>query len=128
MSKGKRKRGSCNSRKVLAGLRRRTQRCAERGREFEEFFSELLRKMSEEDMILSFEKHPPHSPKDQSGMDFTVSKTVHGESIERSFGITTSHASMKRARVRYPSVPQFHFPMETKPETMQKRVLGLFNQ
>ena len=126
MSKRKRKRGPSNSHRFREGKNRRRQRCSERGREFEKTFSMLLEKMQKRDMIVLFKQHPPNSPEDRSGKDFTVWKMVNGKCIGHSFGITTSSNSLKRSRVRYPTVPQFHFPMETRPETMQKRVLGLF--
>ncbi len=68
----------------------------------------------------------PHSEADSEGKDFTVTKMIDGEPQTRSFGITISQRSLSESRVRHSDIPQFLFPIETKPETVLRRVNDLF--
>lgn len=106
---------------------RRSQRKAAQGRVFENsVMVALLEKMKEEKKIFDFIYHEPNSPADREGRDFTVKQILLGEIIERSFGVTISLNSQQESRIKHPAVTPFFFPPETKPETIQKRILSLF--
>lgn len=106
---------------------RRSRRKAELGKVFENsVMVSLLEKMKEDRLISDFIHHSPNSAFDRAGKDFTVFQSGDPEPIARSFGVTTSFKSQKESLIKHPGVPQFFFPPETKPETMQKRILNLF--
>ena len=114
------------ARKRYASRERRGDRYAEIGRRFETEVAGYLQKMQDEKLILGFVHHAPHSKEDGDGRDFTVTGLVERKPAERSFGVTISLASWNRSKVLHPDVPQFCFPIGTKPETIRARVLELF--
>ena len=115
------------ARKRFASRDRRRERYSEIGRQFEGEVAELLRKMQDEKLILSFVRHAPHSKEDHDGRDFTVTGLVEGRPVERSFGVTISQRSWSDSKILHPHVPQFCFPIGSKPETIRARVLELFS-
>lgn len=112
--------------KRVSSRDRKGERKAQRGRNFEEVVFKMLQQMQNEGHFKDVAYHAPNSTEDHAGKDFTVAIVLKGERVERSFGMTTSLHSREFARGRYPKVPQFHWPLNTKPETIQKRVLALF--
>ena len=105
---------------------RKGERKAQRGRNFEEVVFKILQQIQNKGHFKDVAYHAPNSTEDRAGKDFTVAIIIEGERVECSFGMTTSLHSREFARGRYPEVPQFHWPLNTKPETIQKRVLALF--
>ena len=105
---------------------RKSQRFAALGRKLEKEVAELLEKMQESGLIESFVYNKPFSEADCQGKDFTVRLSIGDEVVERSFGVTISYKSWGDSKVKHPDVRQFCFPIGTKPETIQKRVLELF--
>ena len=105
---------------------RKADRYAEIGRKFEGEVAALLQKMQDEKLILRFVSHGPGSEEDHDGRDFTVAAVVAGQEAERSFGVTISLRRWHVSKMLHPDVPQFCFPLGTKPETIRARVLGLF--
>ncbi|OHA26105.1 MAG: hypothetical protein A3C06_00860 [Candidatus Taylorbacteria bacterium RIFCSPHIGHO2_02_FULL_46_13] len=99
---------------------------SEYGRAFESTVEGYLQKLLDFGQIKSFTRHPPRSPEDYGGRDFTVSKEVGGVSVERSFGVTISIRSWNRGKRLHPAHPQFCFPIGTNKETINRRILGLF--
>jgi hypothetical protein len=114
------------ARKRFESRNRRGDRYSEIGRKFEGEVAELLQKMQDEKLILGFERHAPNSTEDGQGRDFTVTALLAGVQVEKSFGVTISMRSWNEAKVLHPEVPQFCFPLGTKPETIRARVLELF--
>lgn len=107
---------------------RRADRYAKIGREFESAMTDLLLKMREEKLITRFEAHAANTVEDGEGRDFTVAAVIGGIETERSFGVTISLKRWGASRILHPKVPQFCFPIGTKPETIRKRVLELFSK
>ena len=105
---------------------RKSQRMADAGRAFEEEVAGILERMLEEKLISGFVAHAPHSSEDAQGRDFTVTSIAGGKTVERSFGVTISLKRWQRSKILHPDVPQFCFPLGTKPETVRKRILELF--
>lgn len=70
--------------------------------------------------------HPPHSPEDKDGKDFTVRRVVGAAVVSRSFGVTISYKRWTRAQSAHPDVPQFYFPVGVAAQTIIKQVLELF--
>lgn len=114
------------ARKRFESRDRRGERYAKIGRKFEGEVADLLRKMQDEKLILGFVHHAPNSEEDGDGRDFTVTGLVGGKEAERSFGVTISLQSWQRSKIVHPDVPQFCFPIGTKPETIRARILELF--
>ena len=114
------------ARKRFESRDRRGERYAAIGRKFEEEVSDLLQKMQDEKLIAGFVRHEPHSREDRQGRDFTVTALADGKEEKRSFGVTISMRSWHDAKIQHPDVPQFCFPIGTKPETIRARVLELF--
>lgn len=104
---------------------RKGERMAKQGRLLEEEVAALLEKMREEKLIIGFIAHAPNSPEDTAGRDFTVEASVSGTTAARSFGVTISLKRWNESKIRH-DVPQFCFPLGTKPETIRKRILELF--
>jgi hypothetical protein len=96
------------------------------GLELEKRVAWILRDLVADKKISVFKAHPHYSEEDQHGKDFTVEKQVDGKMVSRSFGVTISRRSWIEARLRHQGVPQFCFPIGVKPETIEKRILGLF--
>ena len=109
---------------------RRSERRSRLGREFEQTTFELLREVCDEDGNQLFKKvvyHKPHGAADYAGKDFTVTRRINGRDESRSFGVTISVRQIAEAKMLHPDVPQFCFPIGTKPETIIARVLALFD-
>ena len=107
---------------------RKSERYAKRGKEFEETVATLLSKMAGDEKISGFTHNQANSHEDQQGKDFIVwVKKENDEVTTRSFGVTISFRSWNDSRLRHQNVPQFFFPLETKPETIEKKILELFN-
>lgn len=107
---------------------RRNQRFSDYGRDFEQEMCKFLEKLKEAGDITDFLYHEPHSESDRAGKDFTVAKLVNEVRQEHSFGVTISLQRWPISKACHPNVPQFCFPIGTKPETIKKRILELFLQ
>lgn len=116
------------ARKRFESRDRRRERYGEIGRKFEGEVADLLQKMQDEKLLLGFVQHEPNSTEDQDGRDFTVTAVLGGKETFRSFGVTISLQNWNEAKIKHPDVPQFCFPIGTKPETVRKRILELFAQ
>lgn len=119
--KGKKKK---HSKSVRESIQRRAPRKALLGREFEKVVASYLEELQAVGEIDSYSATTPNSEEDRAGKDFIVRR---GEEEEVFFGVTTSHKSWKVAKLRYRDVPQFHFPHNTKPDTVKRRILELFS-
>lgn len=113
--------------KRVSSRDRKGERKARWGRDFEEVVFKMLQRMQDEGHFKDVTYHSPNSTEDRDGKDFTVVRVLEGERIERSFGMTTSLRSRESAQGKHPGVPQFHWPINTKPETILKRVFTLFD-
>ena len=105
---------------------RKAMRYAAVGRMLEDEVEKILAKMQDEGVIFDFARSLPNSQEDHEGKDFRVSQIIDGKKIDRFLGVTISQRSHSIARIRHRNVPQFLFPVETKQETIKKRVLELF--
>ncbi len=105
---------------------RRSQRMASIGIALEDEVSKILLDMREKSLIADFKSHKHNSNEDMEGKDFTVTKIINNSEVIRSFGVTISIRCWHRSKMRHNEIPQFCFPIGTKPETMQKRILELF--
>ena len=101
--------------------KRRSQRGSELGLQIEEEVAHILDKAVEDGHLLSSVHHPNNTPY----KDFTVECEVQGVRQRISFGITSSLRSWHGRH--YNRVPQLCFPVGTKPETVVRRVLELFD-
>jgi hypothetical protein len=107
-------------------LKRHGNRRARMGRAQEENVEEILKKMLSQGKISGFKRARPNSKMDAEGKDFEVVKLVGEVEVVRHFGMTISMKSRNNARVRYPTVPQFTFPIGINPGTIERRILELF--
>lgn len=107
---------------------RRAKRVAQRGVCLEDEIERLLRSMQERGLIACFTRHEHNSLSDRCGKDFTVRKLVGDHRMERSFGVTISSKSQNRARVLHYDIPQWWLPVGTKPETVERKILELFDE
>ena len=108
--------------------RRRSARYAEVGRQLEDDVEKLLGEMKAAGEITGFFHHPPCSPADRDGRDFSVSQKIGDLTVTRTFGITISPRRAGQSRARHPEVPLFCFPIGTGKPTQRKRILELFQQ
>ena len=116
------------NKRIQKASARKAERYSELGKEFENFVANILSKIAEKKKIFGFTQNPANSSEDRQGKDFTVwVKKENDEVSTRSFGVTISHKSWNDSRLRHPDIPQFFFPLETKPETIEKKILDLFN-
>lgn len=107
-------------------LKRHGARRARLGRSQEENVEGILEKMRERGLIADFRRSRPNSKMDAEGKDFSVTKLVDGVEVVRHFGMTISMKSRNNARVKYPDVPQYTFPVGINPSTIERRILELF--
>jgi hypothetical protein len=105
---------------------RRSQRYAAVGRELEGEVERILQKMLDDKKVDGFRRFPPYSTEDGEGADFSVTRGAGEQAVERRFGVTISLRSWREACGRHSGTTQFCFPIGTKPETIEKRILGLF--
>ena len=106
---------------------RKAQRYALEGRKFEqEELPKILQKMLDGGKIVEFEIHTPNSSEDTAGQDARVRALNNEQPVDKYFGVTRSLRSWKEAERMHPHTPQFCFPIGTKPETIEKRILQLF--
>lgn len=105
---------------------RRGELYAGEGLALEDQVESILETLKEEGQIASFQRHAHNSSADRAGKDFSATKEINGEEVTFSFGVTISMRSWNEARARHYGVPQFCFPIGSKPETIVKRILGLF--
>ncbi len=115
-----------NKTDLHAYLARHRARMSRHGRTLEDDVERLLEKMKARGDVSLFVRNSANSAADAEGKDFTVTKKVDGVDVVRHFGVTISTKSHNNAKVRYPDVPQFHFPIGTNPTTIEKRILELF--
>lgn len=101
---------------------RKSQRYSRLGYEMENEVERVLGRVVEQGILTSVEHHSAQMP----FKDFTVTKIVNGVEEVRSFGMTTSLRVWSNRRNRG-GPPQFCFPIGTKPETIIRRVLELFD-
>ena len=104
-------------------------KCGSRmGRQFEEFFERNLWRMQILGLIDGFERHPPLSPEDHDGRDFTVRKFINRALIEKSVGVTISARSRRRAQKLHPHIKVISFKkaLKTSRIKMANTVLRLF--
>lgn len=113
-------------RRLQASNNRKAQRMAIQGEVLESTVIKLLQELKNEERILQFVHHPKNSREDSEGKDFTVTKEVNGAKKVLSFGVTISLRCWANAKVKHPQIPQLCFPLGTKLETMEKRILELF--
>jgi hypothetical protein len=108
--------------------KRKSKRYSKVGRHFEQVeMKKILNDMKKNDQLSDFKISEPLSDNDQKGIDFTVYKKVGSEVQKRYFGVSISYRSKQNSRIKYPDIKQFHFPLNTKVETIRKRILELFD-
>ena len=119
--------GRANSRQCKKTHERRSERWSKIGRAFEqEGMRKILEEMVADGLLSDFQISFPNSPEDREGKDIKVSQMIGSESINEYFGITISFNAWNDAKRFHPDIPQFCFPIGTKPETIKKRILSLF--
>ena len=123
IKKKSKKNGKSRSEKIAA---RKSFRRSLMGRKQEATVLEILEQAQRKGQFLKVELHQPNSAEDRSGKDFTVVKIVGQEKVEKSFGITISERRNGYSKMVHPDVPQFWFPLATKPKTIIKTVESLF--
>ncbi|HNZ84131.1 MAG TPA: hypothetical protein PLA41_02990 [Candidatus Pacearchaeota archaeon] len=102
---------------------RRRERYGEIGIQREDFIADILEKSGK---FIKVVHHKKYSWSDLHGKDFTCYKIIDDKCVSISFGVTISRRSWMKARIRHPKITQIHFPINTKPETIIKRVDSLF--
>ncbi len=112
--------------KRAAFLARHSERFAGYGLQLEKEVERILLAMKERGSITEFKKHPPNTIDDLNGKDFTVWKLVGETMAERSFGVTISSQRRNRSAVLHRKIPQWWLPIGTKPETITRKILELF--
>ena len=112
-----------------AYIKRKADRYSIQGREQEDQVWRILSRarLEGEPTFAWVTHHAAYSTPDRQGKDFTVARVVRGEIVSRSFGVTISLKSWKLDQQLYPGVPQFCFPIGTRPDTIIKRILSLFD-
>ena len=100
---------------------RRSARYSRIGRQLETEVANILSQLQQEQLITSFTRHQSHSVADHAGRDFTV----RSEQKIVSFGVTISLPKRYHLRGQHPEIPQFCFPIGTKPGTIRKHILEL---
>lgn len=105
---------------------RRSERMSKQGRALETEVEKILARLLAEEKISGFTFHKPNSKEDGDGKDFTICGKTGEEEASMSFGVTISLRRWRESRVKHPDVPQFCFPLGTKPETIEKKILSLF--
>lgn len=105
---------------------RRAKLMSKQGRALETEVETILTRLLAEEKITGFTCHEPNSEEDGDGKDFTVCGKIGEEEVSRPFGVTISLRRWRDSRVKHPDVPQFCFPLGTKPETIVKKILSLF--
>lgn len=113
-----------NTKDFKAYQARRSNRVAARGRELEGRIEKILQRMKTEGKIDDFIMHPPYSKEDHEGADASTIK----KGVRKSFGVTISMRSWARSKKLHPDRPQFCFPLETKEETIERRILKLHEE
>ena len=103
-------------------------RGAKQGRALEEQVQAVLRVMQQKGELVKAVYHSANSFEDRDGKDFTVAKYIDGKEISRSFGVTISLRRWSRGKMLHRDIPQLCFPLGTKPETMRRRILELFDR
>lgn len=110
-------------------LKRKSERYSKLGKENEKIVVGILESATNKARTPLFSKvtlNEAYSPEDLNGKDIRVEMEIDGKIVARSFGITISRRGWECDRAIYASVPQFYFPIGVNPETVIKRVLGLF--
>ena len=102
---------------------RRSKRYGGIGIERENYIADILTKSGK---FLEVVHHKKYSWFDLNGKDFTCKKIIDDRCVSISFGVTISRRSWKNAKMKHPEVIQIHFPINTKPETIIKRIDSLF--
>lgn len=110
------------NRRIMANIRR-SERYRKVGEERENLIADILEKSGKFFKVIHHEKW---SQPDMNGKDFTCCKIIDGKHISKSFGVTISNKSWKKSKNMHPGVIQIYFPINTKPETIIKRIESLF--
>jgi len=112
--------GFANTKRFTEYAARKSVRYSRVGRQREADIEKILVASGQFNTV---RRHEPHSNADCDGKDFTVWR---GDA-QRSFGVTISSHCWHDAELKHPQVPQFWFPLNTKPETIIARVTALFD-
>lgn len=114
-------------RHLQASSNRKAQRMAKQGEILEETVVKLLEKLQNRGVILEFAHNTRNSREDSEGKDFTftIAERMSGAKKALSFGVTISLKCWASAKIKHPQAPQLCFPLGTKLETMEKRILEL---
>lgn len=107
-------------------LKNRMERRSVLGREEEDRVFSILVRARETGRYDFVSKTTPNSLEDCAGKDFVVTRMVHGEIVERAFGITISRESQKESRLRHLTIPCFLVTRDMKDETLLQKVDALF--
>lgn len=105
---------------------RQRYRLADRILEMKSRVANVLGRLKEEKKISNFERHDHWSFHGRAGRSFTVWAKREVIIEPRSFGIYVDREQWNVAKKKHPNVAQFLFPTETNLETIERRILGLF--
>lgn len=86
----------------------------------------VLASLHEQDTITGFARLRSSGRDDGMAVRFSVTMRVDGRDVTVRFGVSVSRREWQRAQARNDDVTKFCFPLGTRPETIRKRVLGLF--
>ncbi len=86
----------------------------------------VLAALREQERISEYACHRPPVTDDATAARFSVTMRVNGEDVTARFSVTVSRRAWQRAQSRDDATPTFCFPLGTRPETIRKRILGLF--
>lgn len=105
---------------------RNNDRLGRAARGMEDEVAKVLGRLQERGAISRFVRCEPGSADAKDGIDFRAFKPVDGTEVGRAFCVSVSYGDYREKRARCPGIPIFRLPPETKPETIEKRILGLF--
>ena len=105
---------------------RRTDPQGRVSRGMEDEVAKALERLQMRGAISRFVRGTPDKDGATDRVDFRAYRPVDGAEVERAFCISVSYGDYCEKRARCPGIPIFRLPPETKPETIEKRILELF--
>lgn len=94
----------------------------------EEEVAAVLAKMKARGSIADFIRYERRDEGQNEATDFTILRVYRGKASRRRFGIATTLTCKKVRELLFPRIRVLCFPPGTKPATIERRVLELFDR
>jgi hypothetical protein len=87
----------------------------------------VLASLREQEKITAYVRHRPSGKDDGLAARFSVTVRVSDRDVTMRFGVAITRREWQRAKEHDDDATHFCFPLGTRPDTIKRRILGLFS-